>query len=93
MFKSQSKVPMITTSIYAVLVIIAFILMFATMDTDSFSGIFIVSLAMPWSIYVSSLIESIGIDSMIIKTLFMVVGVMINAFSIYSFFSFITRRK
>lgn len=93
MFKSQSKVPIIITSIYGVLSIMAFVLMFATIDTESLSGIFVVLVAMPWSIYFSPLIESIGIDSMTIKTLFMVVGVMINAFLIYSFFSFITRRK
>ncbi|NOQ65485.1 MAG: hypothetical protein GQ582_13320 [Methyloprofundus sp.] len=93
MFNSQSKVPMIITSIYAVLVVIAFIIMFATIETDSFSGIFVVFLAMPWSIVFASLIESIGVDSMIIKTLFMLVGAMINTFLIYTFFSFMTRSK
>ena len=93
MFKSQSKVPIIITSLYAVLSIMAFVLMFATIYTESLSGIFVVLVAMPWSIYFSPMIDSIGIDSIIITTLFMVVGVMINAFLIYSFFSFITRRK
>ena len=67
--------------------------MFMTMATESLSGIFVVLLAMPWTILFSFLIDSIGIDSIVLNTILMALGVAINALIIYVFFSFVTRKK
>jgi len=93
MFNSQSKMPIISTAIYGVISLMAFVLLFANIDTDNMSGIFVVLVAMPWTIIFAPLIESFGIESMILNALFMAVGVIINALLIYIFFSFITRKK
>ena len=93
MFNSQSKVPLICTAIYGVISLMAFIVLFAGIDTDNMSGIFVILVAMPWSTIFTPLIESLGIESMILNALFMAVGVIINALLIYVFFSFITRKK
>lgn len=67
--------------------------MFMTMATESLSGIFVVLVAMPWTILFSFLIDSIGIDSIVLNTILMALGVAINALIIYVFFSFVTRKK
>jgi len=93
MFANQSKLPMILTSIYIAISILAFILMFATMATESLSGIFVVLVAMPWSILFTQLIDIIGSNSIALNTVLMVLGVGINALIIFVFFSFLTRKK
>ena len=67
--------------------------MFMTMATESLSGIFVVLVAVPWTILFSSIIESIGIDSIVLNTILMALGVAINALIIYVFFSFVTQKK
>lgn len=93
MFNSQSKIPLILTSIYIGVSILAFILMYATMATETFSAIFVVLVAMPWSIFFTQLINDAGTDSNILNLVVMTIGVVINASIIYVFFSFITRKK
>ncbi len=93
MFDSKSRLPVILTSIYIIISISAFVLMFMTMATESLSGIFVVLVAMPWTILFSSIIENIGIDSIVLNTILMALGVAIIAFIIYVFFSFVTQKK
>ena len=93
MFQSKSKLPVILTSIYIVISILAFILMFATMATESLSGIFVVLVAMPWTILFTPIIDAMGLDSIALNTVFMALGVILNALLIYSFFSFVTRKN
>lgn len=93
MFNSQSKLPIVFTSIYLVISAIAFVLMFATMATESLSGIFVVLVAMPWTILFTLLIDAMGVDSIVLSTVLMALGVAVNAAIIYTFFSFITRNK
>jgi len=93
LFDSKSRLPVILTSIYIIISISAFVLMFMTMATESLSGIFVVLVAMPWTILFSSIIENIGIDSIVLNTILMALGVAINALIIYVFFSFVTQKK
>ncbi len=88
LFNSQSKLPLILTTVYIIVSILAFVLMFATMATNSLSGIFVVLVALPWSSFFVSLIDSIGIDSIVLNTVLMAVGVAINALIIYVFFCY-----
>lgn len=81
------------TSIYLVIAILAFALMFATIETDSLSGIFVVVVALPLTAFLTQILDTIGIDSVAIKSTFMALGVLFNSFVIYLFFSFITRNN
>ena len=93
MFQSQSKLPLILTSIYLAISILAFILMFVTIESDSLSGIFVVFVAMPWTLLFIPLIDAIGMNSIALNTILMAVGVGINALIIYTLFAFLSRKK
>ncbi len=93
MFNSQSKLPFVITSIYIFISILAFILMFMTMATESLSGIFVVLVAMPWALIISQFTNAIGVESIALNAVLMALGVVINAFIIYVFFSFVTRKN
>ena len=90
---SQSKIPKIMVSIYIIVSLLAFILMFATMATESLAGIFVVFVALPWSILFTSLIDNLAIDSIVLNTFLMAIGVIINASIIYLILLFFYTKK
>jgi len=67
--------------------------MYVTMETETFSAIFVVLVAIPWSIFFTQLINDAGTDSNLLNSVVMAFGVVINASIIYVFFSFVTRKK
>jgi len=56
------------------------------------AGIFVVLVAMPWTILLSWIIDSLGMDSTVFNTVFSVLGCMLNAWVIYSASSFLSKR-
>jgi len=88
---NKSKIAITLTVFYLLLVVSAFAILFAAKKDDSLAGIFVVMVAMPWSIFLTWLIETLSIESMAFNTVFMAVGCFLNAVILYSSVSFIAR--
>jgi hypothetical protein len=73
------KLPIILTAIYLILVLLSIIPIFT--GDDALSGIFAITLTLPWSPILSSLLPDSG--SMALGLLVVVVGAAINAAIIY----------
>lgn len=89
--KKISKAAIILTGIYLLLVVAAFSLMFMAKQDESLAGIFVALVAMPWTILLSWLTDTLGINSIIFNTVFLAVGCTLNAIILYSLVSFIAR--
>ncbi len=76
-----------------ILVIASFAVMFLANKDDSLSGIFIVLIAMPWSLLLTWLTGVTGFDSMLFNGLFLALFCLLNATVIYKFISFFSRRS
>ena len=89
----KSTTAVILTSIYLLLVAGAFLVMFLAKEDESLAGIFVVLVAMPWTILLSWIIDNLGMDSIVFNTAFSALGCMLNAWIIYSVISFLSRRS
>ena len=87
-----SVTAVIVTGIYVLLVVAAFAVMFLAKEDESLAGIFVVLVAMPWTILLSWIIDSLGIDSTVFNTVFSALGCMLNAWIIYSASPFLSKR-
>ena len=88
----KSTTAVIVTAIYILLVVAAFAVMFLAKEDESLAGIFVVLVAMPWTILLTWIVGNLGIDSMIFNTVFSALGCMLNAWIIYSVISFLSKR-
>ena len=88
----KSKTAIVLTIIYLLLVLAAFTLMFTAKQDESLSGIFVVLLAMPWTMLLTWFTDTLGIDSIVFNTVFLALCCILNAVIIYSMVSFIARR-
>jgi len=89
----KSTTAVIVTGIYILLVVGAFAVMFLAKEDESLAGIFVVLVAMPWTILLSWIIDNLGMDSIVFNTAFSALGCMLNAWIIYSVISFLSRRS
>ena len=89
----KSIAAVIITAIYLLLVVGAFAVMFLAKDDESLAGIFVVLVAMPWTILLSWVIDTFSIDSITFNTVFSALACALNAWIIYSVISFLSRRK
>ena len=89
----KSTTAVIFTSIYLLLVAGAFLVMFLAKEDESLAGIFVVLVAMPWTILLSWIVDSLSIDSMVFNSVFSALGCMLNAWIIYSASSFLSKRS
>jgi hypothetical protein len=88
----KSTTAVILTSIYLLLVAGAFLVMFLAKEDESLAGIFVVLVAMPWTVLLSWIIDNLGIDSIVFNAVFSALGCMLNAWIIYSVSSFLSKR-
>lgn len=88
---NKSKTAITLTVIYLLLVVAAFSLMFMAKQDESLAGIYVVLVAMPWTILLSWFTDSLGVDSITFNTVFLAVGCTLNAIILYSLVSFIAR--
>ena len=88
----KSKTAIILTSIYLLLVIGAFAVMLMAKPDESLSGIFVVLVAMPWTMLLTWFTDTLGIDSIVFNTVFLALCCILNAVIIHSMVSFIARR-
>ena len=88
----KSRTAIILTTIYLLLVVGAFAVMFMAKPDESLSGIFVVLVAMPWTMLLTWLTDTLGIDSIVFNTLFLALSCILNAVIIYTMVSFIARR-
>ena len=89
----KSTTAVIITGIYILLVVGAFAVMFLAKEDESLAGIFVVLVAMPWTILLTWIIDNLGMDSMVFNTVFSALGCMLNALIIYSVSSFLSKRS
>ena len=89
----RSVAAVIVTGIYILLVIGAFAVMFMAKEDESLAGIFVVLVAMPWTVLLTWIVDNLGIDSMVFNTAFSALGCMLNAWIIYSVISFLSMKK
>ena len=88
----KSTTAVIVTAIYILLVVAAFAVMFLAKEDESLAGIFVVLVAMPWTILLSWVIDYFSIDSVVFNAVFSALGCMLNAWIIYSASSFLSKR-
>ena len=93
MHNKQSKLPIVLTTVYLLIALAAFGVLFAAKQGDSLAGVYAVLVAMPWTPLFTAFIELSGLDYAWLNILLLILGVMINAVLIYGFFSLITRKK
>jgi len=82
----------IITAIYLLLVVGSFAVMFLAKEDESLAGIFVVLVAMPWTILLSWIMDYFSLDSIVFNTVFSALGCMLNAWIIYSVISFLSGR-
>lgn len=87
----KSKSAIVLTAIYLLIAVAAFAVMFMAMQDDSMAGIFVVMVAMPWTILLTWFTDTLGIDSIAFNTAFLAVGCILNAVILYTLVSFIAR--
>jgi len=57
---------------------------------ESLAGIFVVPLAMPWSLVLSWVMDRTGIDSMLFNMVFLLIGLLLNTVILYYLISWVT---
>lgn len=82
----------IATGIYILLAVGAFAVMFLAKEDESLAGIFVVLVAMPWTILLSWITDYFSLNSMVLNTVFSALACMFNAWIIYSIISFLSKR-
>ena len=87
-----STTAVIITGIYLLLVVGAFAVMFLAKEDESLAGIFVVLVAMPWTMLLLWIMDNLGIDSIVFNTVFSALACMLNAWIIYAVISFFSRR-
>ena len=88
----KSITAVIITGIYVLLVVAAFAVMFLAKEDESLAGIFVVLVAMPWTMLLSWIMDNFSVDSTVFNTVFSALACMLNAWIIYAVFSFFSRR-
>ena len=88
---TTTKIAITLTVIYLLFVVAAFTVMFMAKQDESLAGIFVVMVAMPWTILLTWFTGTLGIDSIAFNTVFLAVGCILNAIILYSLVSFIAR--
>ena len=88
----KSTTAFIVTEIYMLLVVGAFAVMLLAKEDESLAGIFVVLVAMPWTMLLSWTMDNLGVDSIVFNTVFSALACMLNAWIIYAVFPFISRR-
>ena len=88
----KSKTAVIITGIDILLVVGAFAVMFLAKEDESLAGIFVVLVAMPWTMLLSWIMDNLGIDSTVFNTVYSVLVCMLNAWVIYAVIFFFSRR-
>jgi hypothetical protein len=91
-FSRKSSVALILTGIYLVLAAAAFAVMFLAEPEDSLAGIFVVLVAMPWTLLLSWVVDAFGIDSLAFNTIFSALSCLLNAGIIYAITTFVSAR-
>ncbi|MGB5308365.1 MAG: hypothetical protein WBN45_05650 [Arenicellales bacterium] len=89
--KKISKAAIILTGIYLLLVVAAFSLMLMAKQDESLAGIYVVIVAMPWTILLTWITDTSGIDSFTFNTFFLALGCIFNAVIVYLLIQFIAR--
>ena len=88
----KSLTAVIITGIYLLLVVGAFAAMFLAKDDESLAGIFVVLVAMPWTLLLTWVMDYFSQDSMVFNTVFAALGCMLNAWIIYTVIFFFGQR-
>ena len=96
MGKQKSKLGIIFVQIYAVLVIVAFLFLILMIKKTAFAGLYLGLLTLPWSIFLSRLLDSYGIQDsipIIIKIILFIFCALPNALILYYIGTKIERKK
>lgn len=75
----KSVTAVIVTGIYLLLAAGAFAVMFLAQEDESLAGIFVVLVALPWTFFLTWIIDTFSIDSFIFNTVFSALACIINA--------------
>lgn len=81
--KPLSKVGIGVAGLYLMVALAAWVLPWIAKPGESLAGIFVVPLAVPWSLLLGWIMDTTGVDSMVFKAVFLLVGISINAAILY----------
>ena len=88
----KSTTAVIVTGIYLLLVIAAFAVLLLAKEGESLAGIFVVLVAMPWTMLLSWIMDNLGIDSIVFNSVFSALACILNAWIIYAVITFFSKR-
>ena len=78
-----SKFAFWISGIYLAVGLAAWTLPLVAKPGESLAGIFLVPLALPWSLTLSWIIQRTGIDSTLFNMVFLLVGILVNTIILY----------
>lgn len=87
-----SKSAVVVTGLYLLAVLASLLIMGTTVDDTPMSGIFLILVTMPWSLLLTRIQGLLSFDSMMLNTLFLVAGGLLNSVILYKLFSFIMNK-
>ena len=88
--KKRSIVAVSITLLYLIALLASLVIMLMTAEETAMSGIFLVMVTMPWTMLLGWLKELLQTDSMLLSTVFLISGGLVNSFVLYKMLSFVT---
>ena len=79
----RSKTAIVLTAVYVLLSLAAAALPLLAKKGESLAGVYLVLVALPWTIVLGSLTERFGIDSLVFNYAFLLFGIFVNAVLLY----------
>lgn len=93
MKRLKSKTAVWTAGVYLLVSLAALILLVTAGPGENLAGVYIVLLAKPWSTVLIWIIDRLGTDSLLFNSVFLLLGVLVNAALIYWCVSLLSRRR
>ena len=90
--QGRSKTAIALTAAYVLLSLAAALLPLLAKEGESLAGVYLVLVALPWSIMLGRLTARFGIDSIVFNYVFLLFGIFVNALVLYWTVSILTRR-
>ncbi len=90
--QQTSKAVVVATGLYLLVVLASLLIMLTTVDDTPMSGIVLILVTMPWSLLLTRIQGLLSFDSMMLNTLFLVAGGLLNSVILYKLFSFIMNK-
>ena len=90
--QQKSRLALWLSGIYLLFGLGSWILPLLAGPEDSLSAIFLVLFALPWTMLLTAITDSLQVDSFALNMVVLLAGILLNGWIIYRVFSWISRR-